>query len=88
MKYGYKEIRTIDADAVRKLCIAKEWYTLGTNEEYAHLLLDIIPSIENVTSDELVEIAENIKEHSDTEYELTSIMYELARICHSFFEEV
>lgn len=88
MKYGYKETRIIDTDAVRQLCIAKKWYTLGTNEEYAHLLLDIIPNIENVTSDDLVEIATDIMEHSDTDYTFTSIMFELAKICRSYFEEV
>lgn len=88
MNKSYLEIRTLSERKVRKLCIDHDWYTLGSNEDYAHLLLDIIPGIGNVTTADLAEIATNIKEHSDTEQSLTSIMYELARVCESFFTEI
>lgn len=88
MKYAYKETRMIDSQSVRKLCIDKGWYTSGTNEEYAHLLFDLVGRIDNVKIGDLVKIATDIKEHSDTDYEITSIMYELAKVCVSFFEEI
>lgn len=87
MKYGYKEVRKIDADKIRSLCISKDWFTNGTNEEYAVLLAYGFDGKE-ITTDELVEMAELILEHSDTDYEITSVMYELCQICYTYFEEV
>lgn len=86
MKYGYKEVRKIEASAIRKLCIKHDWFTRGTNEEY-ELLLNYGFSHQEITVDELVEMAELILEYSDTDYELTSIMFELNEICYSYFEE-
>lgn len=86
MKYLYKETRRINLRLVRKLCIDKGWYTSGTNEEYAHLLFDIVGRIDNVTCDDLAEIATDIKAHSVTDYEITDIMFDLAKVCVSFFE--
>ncbi len=87
MKYGYKEIRKIEASKIRNLCIEKDWFTCGDNDQYGELL-DYGFSGKNITSDELVEMATLIKEYSDTDYEVTSIMYELAKICYSYFEEI
>lgn len=86
MKYGYKEIRKISADKIRGLCIKHNWFTCGTNEEYG-VLLDYGFSDKEITTDELVEMAELILEHSDTDYEITSVMYELNKICYTYFEE-
>ena len=85
-KYGYKEVRRIEMSAIRKLCIAKDWFTNGDCEEYGNLLG--YAKKENITTDDLVEMAEQIKEHSNTDYEITSIMFELAEICYTFFEEI
>ena len=38
MKYGYKEVRILSMSDLRALCIREDWYTGGTNEEYANLL--------------------------------------------------
>lgn len=38
MKKEYKEIRQINADSLRRLCISKRWYTGGDNAAYNHLL--------------------------------------------------
>ncbi len=65
MKYGYKEIRRITPYSLRNLCIENDWYTCGDNEEYGHLLLDLAGSKENITTDDIVEIASDIVEHSD-----------------------
>ena len=37
----YKEIRTISAYSLRALCIRHDWYTIGDNDEYEHLLYDL-----------------------------------------------
>lgn len=87
MKYGYREIRKIHADSLRNLCIAKNWHTRGNNEEYGHLLYDMAEGKENITTDDIVEIAQDITEHSDTDQEITSICFDIARIAVTFFEE-
>lgn len=87
MKYGYREIRKISADKIRGLCIKHDWFTLGNNAQY-DVLLQYGFSGKEITTDELVEMAEIILEHSDTDYELTSVMYELNEICYTYFEEV
>lgn len=88
MKYGYREVRRISADSLRTLCIARNWYTIGDNADYSHLLYDMADSKENVTTDDIVEIAQDIMEHSDTIQELTNICFDVARIAVTFFEEV
>ncbi|HWR19805.1 MAG TPA: hypothetical protein VN608_09290 [Clostridia bacterium] len=79
------ETRKLYSDDLRQLCIKKNWYTLGTNEEYAQLL-GMADKLAHVRSRNIVGMAENILAHSDTEYALSSICYEIAEICHSFFE--
>lgn len=90
MKYGYKEVKKISAEKIRGLCIAKNWFTEGTNEEYDELLQYGF-SCKEITTDDLVEMATLIFEHSDEEslkdYEYTSVMWELNNICYSYFEE-
>ena len=85
MKYGYKEVRKIDMTAIRDLCIKKDWFTCG--DMYAYDKLLDYSYCENITTDELVEMAEQIKENSETDYEITDIMFELATICYSYFKE-
>lgn len=91
MKYGYREIKKIEADKIRALCIAKQWFTEGTNREYDGLLFYGL-SHQTITTDELVEMATLIFEHSTQEslrdYEITSVMYELNQCCYSWFEEI
>lgn len=88
MKCKYKEIRKISADSIRNLCVTKNWYTKGTNEDYRHLLVDLVDNKEDITTEDIVEIAQDIMEHSDTDQELTSICFDVARIAVTFFEEV
>ncbi|HJB27276.1 MAG TPA: hypothetical protein IAA06_00565 [Candidatus Blautia faecavium] len=82
------EIRKIDAESLRKLCVARRWYTRGDNAAYNHLLNDLAEGKENITTDDIVEIALDIMKHSNTGQELTSICFDVARIAVSFFEEV
>ena len=88
MKYRYREVRKIREDDLRNLCIAKRWYTRGDNAAYNHLLNDLSGDKENITTDDIVEIALDIMEHTNTEQELTSICFDVARIAVTFFEEV
>lgn len=88
MEHGYREVRKIREDDLRNLCIAKRWYTRGDNAAYNHLLNDLAGDKENITTDDIVEIALDIMEHSNTDRELTSICFDVARIAVTFFEEV
>ena len=83
MKKEYKEIRQINAYSLRRLCISKRWYAA-----YNHLLYDLADDKENITTEDIVEIAQDIMEHSNTDQELTSICFDVARIANTFFEEV
>lgn len=78
------EIREITGADLRNLCIEKKWFTRGTDEEYTKLL-NGAEELQHVKTSDIVGIAENILRHSDTEYELSSVCFEIARICHSFF---
>lgn len=82
MKYEYKEVRTISADRLRKLCIEHDWYTRGDNEEYRHLLDDTAGDKENITTEDIVEITRDIIEHSKIEddYQFEDVAFAVANI--------
>ena len=63
MKYGYKVIRRLSSDALRTLCLERAWFTEGDNEEYNKMLAN--GQKEDITSDDIVEIANDIIEHTD-----------------------
>ena len=99
MKYGYKEVRRLGSMELRALCIKEDWYTGGTNEEYANLL--DMANRENVTTDDIVEMATDIYEHSEVAMDklkraagydigecLKHIMFAIAERCTTFFEEI
>jgi len=79
-----KERRTLCREDLRQLCIQKNWYTRGTNSEYEKLLELADCEISTAT---IVFIAEDILKHSETEYPLECICFEIARICYSYFVE-
>ena len=91
MKYGYREVKKIDEIKIRSLCIEKNWFTNGNEKDYFKLL-NYGFSGKEITTDDLVEMAEMICERSEyesiKEYEFTSIMFELNECCYSYFEEV
>jgi hypothetical protein len=62
MKYGYKVIRSLSMAALRQLCIEQDWYTNGDNYDYSNMLFKA--NKEDITSDDIVEIATDIIEHS------------------------
>lgn len=86
----YKEIREIRASALRQLCIDKDWYTRGDNDEYGHLLFDLADKKDNLSTMDIIEIAKDIMEHSSisSDYRVEDIAFEVARIADVFFEEV
>ena len=86
----YKEIRKIRASALRQLCIDKDWYTRGDNDEYGHLLFDLADKKDTLSTMDIIEIAKDIMEHSSisSDYRVEDIAFEVARIADVFFEEV
>lgn len=85
---NYEEMRLLNAENVRELCINKNWYTKGSQEEYVALLKkieDIRDSDESITVNQLGEIAEDILKHSDTTYTVEAIMWELNRVANTSF---
>ena len=80
-----KETRGLYYCDVMRYCIENDLYSAGTNEEYAKML-DYVQSLKNVTPKALFKIAKDIKEHSHTHYEITDLMFDLAKKCNSFFE--
>ena len=87
-KYGYMEIRKISASSLRSLCIKNNWYTNGDNEEYGHLLIDLADDKDNITTDDIVEIAQDIKDHSNTDYDVENIMFAVLQISDTFIERI
>ena len=90
---AYLETRVLNAVSLRSLCIQQNWYTCGNNAEYAKLfdrLHDADGVCVNLTTEKLAEIAQDIYDHSDLsgDYTLTAIMFELARNCTVYFDEV
>lgn len=82
-----KEVRKISRENVRKACISRNWYTRGDCEEYEHIL-SYVDNLERATTDELETIATDIKQHSNTDCEIKTIMFILANeCCITFIEE-
>lgn len=86
------ERRTLRGDDVRHLCIERNWYTRGYNDEYNRILK--MADSENLTTDLITQIAQDIFDHSDKEYwkdhegdPVANICFDIARICYSFFEK-
>jgi len=79
------ETRILYRDDWRRLCIARDWYTLGYSEEYEQLLR-YADNSKDVSATDIVHIAKDIKLHSETDYPLSSICFDVAEICHSFFD--
>lgn len=84
----YAEKRVLAAESVNTLCRNKAWYTKGTGSEYQALLEkveEIRDTDESITTDQIGELAEDIKKHSITDYPIESIMWELNRAANTFF---
>lgn len=87
-KWGFKEVRRIRAESLRQLCIKEDWYTSGDNEEYGHLLYDLADSKENITTDDVCEITQDIINHSDLLAEdFEHVAYEVMKIATCYLVE-
>ena len=87
MQSGYQEIRRISAPRLRALCIEKNWYTRGDNDEYRHLFLDLAANKETLTTGDIIAIAEDIAAHSALDEGMTveSIALEVNKACYAYF---
>lgn len=90
-KYAYTETRRIEIGKLRAVCIKENWFDAGTNEEYASFF-EMARYMDNVTVDELVELATVICEHTsrasvlDDEF-FCNMLYILAKdTCYSYFD--
>ena len=77
--------KVLDREDVRKMCIAHQYYTIGDCRAYENMLglLDLPRSKHtgsNISAVKLKEIAEDIKDHSNTEDTVRDIMENLC--CH------
>lgn len=87
---GYAEQRRIGAEDLRTLCILHDWYSRGTCKEYDKLFQKAC-SIDNLTTEDIADIAEDIIEHSDEEtlegYEFEDVMYAVIHRTHTTVRE-
>lgn len=87
----YKEFRWVSPESLRALCIRMGWYTKGSSKEYEHLLFELAGGKGSLSTDDIVEIAEDIAAHSDlddVEPEsdvVASIAYEVAAASTTLF---
>jgi len=81
----YVEKRKMTMESLRGLCVRNDWYTSGTNAEYDKLLM--MTKADDITTDVLVRMANDILIHSETDHYMESVLFELSRICYSVFEK-
>lgn len=83
---NFVEQRRISVDELRSLCIIHGWYTKGTCKEYDKLF-QMACSKNNLTTDDIEDIARNIIDHSAEDaldgYELEDVMYSIIDRTHT-----
>lgn len=92
-KTKFREVRTVSASDISKLCIRNNWYTRGDNDQYEHLQHDLCEQKDNLTTEDIVEIAEDIIAHSEIEHccsndeLIASVAFEIiTRAASAYFE--
>lgn len=60
-----KEIKRMDDDKLRSMCVKSNWYTAGTNEDYINMFK--MCKKDNITTNQLFKIAKDIYEHTDVD---------------------
>lgn len=98
MKKSYTVHKCLDPMAVRGLCIQQHWYTRGTTLEYERMLHSLLDehhmSRDNVTDQDIIDLAQDIAEHSDLDDlepetdAVSCIAFKLARLVTTIFEAV
>lgn len=81
------EKRYLEPSTLINLCIRRNWFTCGTNEQYEDLLR-FVRGTEDMTTGSLYVVATRILDHSETDQDITSILYDLAEVCITTFEIV
>ena len=87
MKYGYKIVRKLSPSSLKAICVEHNWYNTGDIIEYMKML-DMARK-EDITSDDLVEIATDIIEHT-AELSMNDFIHVcdlILRSSHSFMTE-
>lgn len=83
-----REIRLLAPMDLRKLCIKNNWYTMGDNEQYGNLLINLTHhGSQNMTTADIEAVARDIMEHSDMDddEDLCSVMYAVNEVCTTIF---
>lgn len=87
----------INSDKVRNFCIENQYYTKGDSIAYKHLLFDLCGECKFISDDDLEEIALDIINHSDCQFELeycynnkTRLLFDmmtrlLNKCCYTFY---
>lgn len=98
MKKAYIVHKCLEPMAVRSLCIQQNWYTRGTTLEYERMLQSLLDehhmSRDTITDQDIIDLAEDIAEHSDLDDlepetdAVSCIAFELARLVTTIFEAV
>lgn len=70
------EKRVIGMDALRHFCYNYNLYTRGNNGDFSHMLLTA-SGIDNLTTEDILDIASDILYHSDTSLTIDAIMFYL-----------
>lgn len=92
VKTNIQETRRMSASELRSLCIRNQWFTDADNDAYERFLRLSGNGRHHVTTAVLCTMAVMVQQYSTPAAldgrDVTGIMYELARICHTTFEEV
>lgn len=70
-----KEIRMMTRESLRQLCMNNGWYTKGDCNAYENLMQRT--EQENLTTEDIVEMAEDIAKHSVQRWSLTASVLNL-----------
>ena len=66
LRHPCREIRTIDYDDLKELCRQNQWYASGNDDAFGELLLGSNGELrQNITTDDLFEMAYMILENND-----------------------
>lgn len=87
---NYTEVRKMNMSDLQNLCVRKNWYNNGNSEDYMKLLLSVQGG-KNITTNDIMQIAQNIAENSSElsehiKEDLEYVCFELFEICHTFID--
>lgn len=86
MRNNITEKRFTDVDSLRSVAIDNQWFTHANNHQYDEEYLSYGNGV-NLSTDDIYRMAQAVVKYSDTDMEITSIMFEIARVCYTVFEE-